>query len=526
MAGMKKVWMIVLFLIFLIPLIVIVPAAIGVLPANYVNVSDGLGGWVSIPYTAGGGGGTTVYLTCASELGAQVNSAATTLAAVGGGQIKLPNCITATWTTATSQLPPNISFSGYGQFATIITCSATPDCIDIHETWNRWSNTSMSTGSVIADFTMIGSAVTASSQNLIHGEGLNGYTIHDVALNGLDSSHEPTCMLFHNTTADNTFTERDVTYNFQFGQQCAISVHFLQDAGGNGLSLAYNQFEFSVAPTGPNYAIVFDGGLNLYGGTIKILGNYVGNGGGIVQFNTGSQTGLPPSGGPLEQLFISVENNGGTGNIVNATGTGSLKFTGDIFNGAPSSSLGFTNICAGSNCTQFSVNSYVPMGQLNVGSSSYNQVGNIASFVGNWTFGTNFALKNTTSGGQEWDEISAGSGSSATAGAWALSNTTSWPFMVFDNNSGHPLIHTLSNGEFGWNTTTTGGIGTIAQNAGLSSPSSANVCVDSTTPGNCAGTLKLGTLNAVTAIQANGTPGVSKTCTVLPTVVNGIITSC
>jgi hypothetical protein len=290
----------------------------------------------------GGGGSADVYLNCASDLGAQINTAITGLAGVGG-RIIFPKCTTATWSTTVTGVPPNISFVGYGQRATQIACSV--NCLTIHEPID-WVSTSLSRGSEIAGFTMIGTETTASNQVLISGEGLNGFTIHDVAFNGADLTHEPTCFEFHNTSTDSTFTERDTTYNMQFGQACNTSVLFVQDASDPNNSWAYNNFSFSVAPTGPAYAVVFNGSGLLYGGSLTISGNYVGAGGGILQFNGTTQTGTPGGnpGTPAERLYISVENNSNdsTAHIVQATGTNILNFSGDIFNGSPSA-FGFSS---------------------------------------------------------------------------------------------------------------------------------------------------------------------------------------
>lgn len=524
------------------------------------------------------------HLSASSELGAQVTAAATSLGATGG-LIVFPNSTSLTWTTATSQLAPNISFIGYGTRATNITCSVAGNCLNIHEPVD-WASTSISIGSEISGFTMIGSAATASNQVLISGEGLNGFTIHDVALNGLDGTHEPTCMEWHNTTTGAVFTERNITYNFQFGQQCLTSVLFAQDGGDANTSFGYNQFEFSVAPTGPNYGIVFNGGGVLYGGSLTILGNYVGTGGGILQFNNGSSTGSPggAAGTPVEHLFISVENNSGdsTAHIISATGTNDLEFSGDVFNGCAggcafttpfsiggsakfnlsgplgaqsslssgpvatdtysntggpatvrrqlcpnltgsclfytghdgspgnqailgfnyvgnnnSGSRGFVGTLSGGGFDSALLwdptgNIYIPAGILTLGGPSYNPNANIVTFTGDYAFGTNFALKNTSAGGLEWDEISSGS-SSGIAGVWALSNTTTWPFMVFDNNSVAPQIETVSNAGFCWSTTTTGGIGNANVNNCLSS-SGGIISADTTAVGNGLATFKAANL--------------------------------
>jgi hypothetical protein len=97
--------------------------------------------------------------------------------------------------------------------------------------------------------------------------------------------------------------------------------------------------------------------------------------------------------------------------------------------------------------------------------------------------------------------------------------------MVFDNNSAAPQIETVSNGGLCWSTTTTGGIANANVNNCLSS-SGGVISADTTTVGNGLGTFKAATFNATSAYQANGTPGVTKTCGATIVVTNGIITSC
>lgn len=429
------------------------------------------------------------YLSCASELGAQVTAAVTALGAAGG-TIVFPNCTTATWTTSVTQVPARINFIGYGSRATQITCSVAGDCLDIHEPvdWGTpGKNFSLAIGSEIAGFTMYGSALTASNQVLIHGEGLNGYTIHDVALNGTDTTHAPTCMEFENTTTDQNFTERDVTYNFQFGANCLTAVLFNQDAGDSNTSFGYNQFEFSIAVASFANGLVFNGSGVLYGGSLIVLGNHGGPGGAMLQFNNAFTTGAL---GPSEKIFVAVEENGsGAGTVLSATGSGVLRFEGSILNGAGGAPALATTV-GGSNAANviFLLSSpnnnlqvatgglNIPGGALTVGASGFNPAANIVTFTGNWPFGTNFLLSNTSSGGAPWNIISEGSGEFA--GALHLNNGTNVPLTLGSN-----LAIVPGNGDIAWSQTSNTAPST-AQNVGLTSPATATLSCDTSTAAN------------------------------------------
>ena len=205
--------------------------------------NSGTGKWVAADSSCFGGGGSITpssvtspninnvrYLSCSSELGAQVATAVTSLGATGG-QIIFPNCTNATWTTAAVVNQANISFKGYGTRASQITCSVAGNCLTIHEAVD-WTTSSLAIGSEISGFTMLSTG--AAGEKLISLEGANGFLIHDIGLNGAGTGAadgQTYCLEFHNTATDNTFTERNTTFNVALGQQCNIGVHFVRDAG-------------------------------------------------------------------------------------------------------------------------------------------------------------------------------------------------------------------------------------------------------------------------------------------------------
>jgi hypothetical protein len=273
------------------------------------------------------------YLSCASELGAQINTAVTSLGATGG-YIVLPNCTTATMTTTATLIPPQISIIGYGKNATIVTCSVAGDCFQTF--MNPTSHGEI--GAEIANFSIYGS--NTSGQVLWHGENMNGYTMHDLQFEPYGTAGTlTTCMLLENTTSGTGFTEGNTTYNVSLERSCAPGVHFLQDGGDTNTSFGYNRFDFKVVAQGANYGVTFDGPGFLYNGEITITCNHVGPGGGCVQFINGFSTDSS-LGIPNQRLYVTAEENGsGAGVELNVPGTGStLRFFGNLVNGAYNSS--------------------------------------------------------------------------------------------------------------------------------------------------------------------------------------------
>lgn len=436
------------------------------------------------------------YMSCASELGAQINTAVTSLGATGG-TIVLPNCTSATMTTTATSIPPQISIVGYGTRATIITCSVAGDCIQTVQN----PTTQGSIGGVIENFQIDGSG--ASNQVLMHMFGASGYTLHDLEFEGFGTGGAATCLEFDTFTTGG-FVERNVTYNVNLERTCTIGVLF--NSQSPNFSFGHNEFFFNAVSTGANYAIVFNGNGQLYNGTLNVHSNHVGPGGGIVQFNGSTSTAGVGNATAGENMYLTAEEDGsGAGILLSNTGSGVIYANATIINGSAAANpmaTAISNTGAGSvvlNCVNSAACTVTSGNITTAGAGTFKGgvvagpsgvVGNIANFTNDWTFGTNFVLKNTSANGQEWDEISEGSG--GFAGVFALSNTTTWPFLIYDNNVAAPQIETVSNGEFAWSTTTTGGIPNANINAGLSSPASGVVSVDSTTPANSLGQIKAG----------------------------------
>lgn len=264
------------------------------------------------------------YLSCATDLGAQINTAVTSLGAAGG-QIILPNCTTATWTTTATNVPFNVSIHGYGQNATVISCTVAGDCLQ------TLSNPFVTgeTGAEIDSFSLNGNS--AANQVLIHANASNAYTWHDLSL-----TNAPVCMEFDNSvdqSGGGTFSERNRTYNIR-ASNCTAG--FLLNGKGTGASsFAYNTFEFGGGNGDGQWLVVLQNDAQVYGGSIDVTCNHTSSGGtagGCVHILDTSFSGpLNPS----EHLYITAEENGsGSASVVSATGSGALNFEGYVLNGA------------------------------------------------------------------------------------------------------------------------------------------------------------------------------------------------
>jgi hypothetical protein len=124
---------------------------------------------------------------------------------------------------------------------------------------------------------------------------------------------------------------------------------------------------------------------------------------------------------------------------------------------------------------------------LTMGGTSWNPSGNAFQVTSDYAFGTNFALINSTSGGQSWGFISGGT-SDPIPGAFGISNGPDWPLTLFVNST-VPTAMVPSNGDIAFSTASAIP-GSTAQNAGLSNPSAGVISADTTTVGNSAATFK------------------------------------
>jgi hypothetical protein len=458
-------------------------------------------------------------LSSSSDIGAQINTAQAAMS--GTGVIVLPNSTTIPMSTTATNIPPGITIHGYGKLGSIVDCTVAGDCLQFFMN----PTTAGEIGSEIDNFGIIGSG--ASSQVLMHFNGANGYTLHDLQFEPYAGSGNAAVCLEFDNSANNLFTEDNRTYNVELERQCTTGVLFNQAVGVNDTSFGYNIFEFRVISAGSNFGLVFNGPGVLYGGSLTVFGNHVSTntGGGIMQFNNGFSTGSSSATGD-QTINISAEENGsGSGIMIAATGTNTLRFTGNIVNGAGgapslatiysiggSASLQHNEIGFASSTLAYLSQSTKPIavewnnagavtlpsgnlsvtgGGIVVGGSSFTPSANMIQATGNWTFGTSFGLSNTSSGGLPWAFVSEGSG--VWGGAFYMNNGTAAPLTLFDNNSAAPWLGVLPTEEIAWSPTSTFPTST-AQNAGLGSPASGVVTVDGTTAGDFGGRLKLGAI--------------------------------
>lgn len=308
----------------------------------------GAGGSATLPTaTAAGqdlratGAGTTyvaknataqVELSCASDIGAQFNTAVTALSSVG--RIILPNCTNIPMST-TANVPPGISIQGYGKLASIINCTVAGDCFKL--TMNPTT-----VGEISGEYSGFGiNGSGASNQVLWHGSGQSGSSMHDIQFEPYPGSGNAADCLKLTNDVTGQFTEGN-SIDVSLERQCTNGMLFSQNVAGDAQnSFGYNFFRLHVVSQGSNYAVTLTatasgvGTAFLYNGQIQIFGNHVGPGGGILQFLNGFSTDAA-LGQPNERIYIAVEENGtGAGTVVNIPGTGSLiRAYGNVVNGA------------------------------------------------------------------------------------------------------------------------------------------------------------------------------------------------
>lgn len=407
----------------------------------------------------GGGGGSTpgvnVALSCASELGAQMNSAVTTIGA-SGGVIQLPNCTNATMTTTATNIPQNITIRGYGKKGTIITCSVVGDCFQFLQN----ATTDGEIGAEISSFAIQGSN---TGQTLMHFIGASGYTLHDLQFQpypGVTGNTAAVCLEFDNA-ATGEFTERNRTYNVYLERTCTIGVLFNQNVADSSVSFGYNTFEFGIVTQNGNYGLVFNGPGSLYGGSLTVTANHVGPNGGVIQFNNSFTASGPTGSRPGEHLFVTAEENGsGAGAVITATGTNLLAFDGAIFNGSSSAPglVATASINGGSAYSLVGSSSVTTNTQTNITSATQefdilpNAAGNASGILGIAPFGSSEPTwKINPSNGANLLEVLQ-TGPDALAG---------FPLLVygkaFAGNNAQAGLDIESNAGYQFNSTTTGG---------------------------------------------------------------------
>lgn len=356
---------------------------------------------------SGSFGGKYVFLSSASDIGAQIVSAITALG--GAGVIVLPNSTNIPFSTTATNIPQGISFTGYGKMGSIINCTVAGDCFQISQ--NPTTNGEI--GGRFSHFAINGSG--ALNQVLIHGIGASGWTFDDMQFQPYPgtSGNAAVCLEFENN-ASGIFTERNtVLPSVYFERQCTPSLYLHQDSGGDS-SFAYNHFDISGVAQGANYVVIVDGTSRLYGGYLRVRANYIGPGGGIVEFNNSSGSGGTTL--PSEWLDISAEAQTNlTGTLLNANSTGAMNFVGTIMNG-PGGASGLTTTIGGSNAANVHVtnvggNYTIPGTMLVQGGAVFPSSGSEVSIQGNASLSGVQFDNSAFSGGKIWEmRLNNGSG--------------------------------------------------------------------------------------------------------------------
>ena len=325
-------------------------------------------------FTFSGGGGSSIACTAsisntASDIGAQINSAVSTLGSAGGTICIAPGAYPMSTTATINQL--GISLVGAGPQATIINCTVAGSCLIVAPPLFS-STTGNSIGGEVAGLSIYGDG--SAGQILLNNKDIIGWSEHDLFLGGT-STFVPTCAEFQNVT---NWTERNVTWNFQVGYNCTVPILF----AGFGVtgSFGYNRFSFDVSPDGV-YAIQFTGNGQLYNGSLRVTANHTGTGGGVLEFSNA----FVVSG---ENLELKAEEQGTGGTIFNVTSASNvINFWGDVHNGFPTSGGTFTYSSVTSGA-QFWVNGFQSSGGAN---NSYVLNGNIGGFTSAVATDNNYA---------------------------------------------------------------------------------------------------------------------------------------
>lgn len=146
----------------------------------------------------------------------------------------------------------------------------------------------------------------------------------------------------------------------------------------------------------------------------------------------------------------------------------------------------------------------IPGGNITVGGSGagiqYPLLG-----TGNVSFGTVIGLDNTSAGGGgQW--YFGPTGSSSFASGFLFSNNQDWPLALWSNSATAAKVMTMSGGDYMWSTSASGGIANTNQNAGMTSPASGIISMDSTTSGNSLAQVKLASVVPGILYSAAATP--------------------
>lgn len=272
-----------------------------------------------------------IYLNTLSDLGAQCNTAVTTLASTGG-VIVLPYTGTAGTAMSTNCTinKNNISVQGYGSRSSVIKCTVAGDCFTLNLTSDFFCIPSGCLGSgaggtldqinggTLQGFSVIGNGATG--QNIIHTEDMFAWYMRDLFLDGASESGG-ICLEVQNVTY---FSERN-NLDVEFGYGCTTSVELTTNLAA---SFAYNHLHFGLVPgTGQNGITFFatggsSGQMALYGGELYINANKNGTSANIINIPSGTALSTTTGVGNLvhsagEVLHLDVEEQGSGGHIWN-----------------------------------------------------------------------------------------------------------------------------------------------------------------------------------------------------------------
>jgi hypothetical protein len=329
----------------------------------------------------------SICMNASTDLGAQINAAVTALGSAGG-IIYLPAGTYTMSTTATIN-QQSISLMGAGPFASIINCTVAGDCLIIHPPHFSCCAppaTGNALGGPYAQFTIEGNGATG--QNLLHTIDMSSTSMHDIFLDGANSSTS-SCLLMEDAIY---WTEENYFYNFQTGYNCQIAVNLKNDSGNSNQpgSFGYNHFDFHMQPYTGQYGFYLQGNAQLYNGYLHISANAIG--GTIMHIGDTSGTGGFGGEPANERLELQAEGDT-TGTVYNITTSASVPFVGwaifySLTQGTAYSSTFYVsplntnpaNFVAVSTTAAYSASAAVNSG---TGSTGYTFTGNCTLVTGN-----------------------------------------------------------------------------------------------------------------------------------------------
>lgn len=200
-----------------------------------------------------------------------------------------------------------------------------------------------------------------------------------------------------------------------------------------------------------------------------------------------------------------------TSNCILAIGRGTSGFDNGFlsFNGPGGTANSLSLLLSGMSAPGLSVfgngNVAIPAGALNVGGSTFTPSTSVASFTGNWGFGTGVTINNTSAGGHSWSMSSEGASETPGIFFFVDNTNTAYPLTMFSSSSTATKLLTNKSGTYAFSSTDTPFNNGSNQQAGFSSPASGVLSADTSTAGDGLAEVKMASILPGVLYSAAGT---------------------